>query len=113
MITSYKIDGETFKQVKDFPNYFVSDRGRVYNQETKRYIGSSDRYGNVRVGLYNNDKTLNIAIHELVMKYYGKPKPYPWFKIHHINGQNDDNDIFNLEWIDKKRYIFKKFFQEN
>ena len=110
-ITSYRLDDEIFKQIKDFPNYYVSDRGRVYNQATKRFVGSTGVDGFVRVGLYNGDKKLNISMEELVLTTFDKPKPFPWFKIQHIDGCHDNNEIYNLEWIDKKKYIFKKYFQ--
>ena len=51
------LDGEEFKQLKDFPDYYVSNCGRVYSMKSKRCIGSPNvKTGYFMVSLTNGRK---------------------------------------------------------
>lgn len=108
-LTEYTINGEHFKLIPDFPDYFLSDMGRCYNIRTKRYVGSLNNSNVVVVGLYNtNGKRRTADMKKLVMEMFGQPPDlsvchagrrattHP--KIKHINSDPTDCSIYNLKW---------------
>lgn len=109
-ITEYTINGEHFKLIPDYPDYFLSDLGRCYNIRTKRYVGSLNNSNIMVVGLYNasNGKHKTFYVKQLVMSMFGQPpdlsscragrraSTHP--KIKHINNDPTDCSIYNLFW---------------
>lgn len=92
---------ERFLQIPDFPNYSVSNKGKVLNTKTKRYIGTTKRNGYAYVVLINGSRHINFMVHQLVMKCFGEEKPGEEYEIDHINHIRDDNRIENLRWVTK------------
>lgn len=86
------------KQIKDFPNYFVSPDGTVYNKHGKVLKQEVTNKGYVRVSLSNKiSKHKRFAVHRLVAQaFLPNPNNYPW--INHINENRKDNRVENLEW---------------
>lgn len=97
------MDGEKWIKIKDFPDYSVSNYGRV--------IRTISRFGNSRIGilkfgkseqyksvcLSKKGKKTTQMIHRLVAKaFIPNPNEYP--VVNHIDGDKFNNHESNLEW---------------
>lgn len=89
---------EIWKQIEDFPNYEVSNRGRVRNKKTGRLktqrLGRNERY--ISVWLIHNGVEATRRVHRLVAEaFLGK---HPNLIVNHIDGDRTNNNVENLEW---------------
>lgn len=86
----------------------VSNNGEVYNNQTKRFIGSiSGKYYSI---CYkdNNNKRRIIGVHRLVHTIYNEPIPLG-YEINHIDGNKLNNHYTNLEAITTSENIKHAF----
>lgn len=117
--------GERWRDIKDFPNYQVSNLGRIKSKEritnvkiknvkqikrkekilkplkiTKGYLG---------IRLYNSLNAKTLKIHRLVANYFiPNPKNLP--QVNHIDGDKTNNKVDNLEWctqIENMKHSYK------
>lgn len=81
-------------------NLKLREDGRLFNIKTgEEFIPksmNSKGYRVVRCKAYNNHMP---AIHLLVMKFFGEPKPGPEYQIDHKDRNKLNNDINNLRWV--------------
>lgn len=87
---------ETWVEIEGYPNYAVSNRGRVVNLETDMILSVRPHdKGYMRVALYNGGARRDIYIHQLVAKAF-----FARFRhgehIEHVNGDPSDNRPENL-----------------
>ena len=94
---------EIWETISDFPNYEVSNFGRVRNEKTGNYltqkIGRDGHY--LSVYLCNNGKENTQTIHRLVAKAF-VPNPEKKQQVNHIDGNKLNNKVNNLEWCTPK-----------
>lgn len=105
---------ETWKKIKDFPNYMISNKGRVWSK-TKivssprgKYLkkgrilkSHDDKRGYLTIVLINGKGRKNCKIHRLVAEAFLK-NPELKREVNHINGIKADNEVSNLEWVTSK-----------
>lgn len=82
------------REVQITPTYVLREDGKIFNKKTgKERIVVKQRQGYY---IYVNGK--NCFVHQLVMEHFGPPSPGEEYKIWHVNGDNYDNRVENLEW---------------
>lgn len=106
--------GEIWKDIADFPNYQISNQGRVKSKERFTKVGiknvkrakrkekilklSHNAKGYTQTILYRDKKPYPIKIHRLVAIYFipnKENKP----QVNHKDGNKDNNCVTNLEWV--------------
>lgn len=98
--------GEIWKNIKGFPNYQVSNLGRVRSiprEKTKGGILKEciSKTGYVYVNLYKDGQIKRKTIHTLVMGTF--------YEVNHKDGNKQNNNINNLEYVTKKQNIEHRF----
>ena len=94
---------EVFKDIKGYPNYQVSNLGRIWSKISQKYMKSQkDACGYLRIQLRAiNGKVKTEKIHRLVaITFIDNPNNLP--EVNHINHIRDDNRVDNLEWVTHK-----------
>lgn len=86
-LTSTVNEEPKWKQIEDFPDYWVSDTGKVFNLK-RRYFMNTNINGNFEyVSLTRDGKTSTFGIKKLVAKYHPKivfvnfHKQHDWKKV--------------------------------
>lgn len=89
--------------VKDYPNYAVTEDGKVWSFKTKRFIKLSvNRGGYYCVGLSKpGQRPLNHRVHRLIAFAYLGDQPIDKKDVNHIDGNKLNNNVSNLEWSNK------------
>lgn len=89
---------EIWLPIDDYPNFSVSNFGRIRKNNLKIFTPSPKRNGYIEVCLTNENGQKSFLLHRLVAKYFIKNsenKPI----VNHINGLKTDNRLENLEWV--------------
>jgi|SRR5690554_3762970 len=92
------LDGEEWRTHPDYPNYLVSNKGRIKSKVRNRLISTRVHEGYYDCRINNKDgKKKSPRIHRLVAEVFvdaveGKPI------VNHIDGNKLNNNADNLEW---------------
>lgn len=109
-------NSRSFKPIKGFPGYAVTDDGRVISLSRKVWNGKGfavtkekELRGNpigkgyLQVTLYRNKKRVQKLIHILVAEAF-IPKDSPELnQVNHKDGNKRNNAVSNLEWCDNRQ----------
>ena len=90
-------------------HYSISSEGRVRNDETnkmKSMDATSDGYH--KVDLYSNGKRTSVRVHRLVAEAF-IPNPNELPQINHIDGNKENNNVKNLEWVNNSQNMIHAY----
>lgn len=90
---------EKFKPINGYEDYEVSTWGRVFSKKKGVFlIPEVHDKGYLIVDLYKENERKHCKIHRLVAEAF-IPNPDGKPHINHIDGNNQNNSITNLEWV--------------
>lgn len=86
---------------EDYPNYIITNDGKVYNSQRKRYLTIKKHVnGYTGISLSNETKRTNFYIHRLVaLLFIDNPNSLP--EVNHIDFDKTNNNVANLEWMSR------------
>ena len=99
---------ERWSQIPNM-HYSISSEGRVRNDETnkmKSMDSTSDGY--YKVDLYSNGKRTSVRVHRLVAEAF-IPNPNELPQINHIDGNKENNNVKNLEWVNNSQNMIHAY----
>lgn len=98
-------------QIKEFPDYYITDIGTIYTRRhgrIKKLKTELSKWGYYRIGLWKNSKIVHKSIHRLVAEAF-IPNPENKCDVNHKNGIRTDNCVSNLEWATRSENIWHSF----
>ena len=93
---------EIFKDIQGYPNYQVSNMGRIWNTKTQRMLTPSEMpNGYYQINLIAvNGKRKKELVHRLVaLTFIPNPNKYP--EVEHKDRDRGNNTADNLCWVDR------------
>ena len=92
---------EEWRQIENYPDYFVSNMGNVYSDKRHKLMKPVlQKDGYVRIALRNEDGSRLYHIQRLVLEAFtGK---HDEFEANHIR---NDNRLENLEWVTRSQNV--------
>lgn len=113
------LEGEIWKKIIDFPDYEVSNLGRIKSFKRKdikilRQIISKKGY--LYINLYKNKKLKFKKIHRLVLETFDFLVNCENFQCNHMDGNKKNNLLNNLEWCnnsENQKHMYKLGFRNN
>ena len=93
---------EFLETIQEYPNYEISNLGRVYNRKKGTFRNLSDHGGYLTIQLTKGASNYQrYYVHKLVAKYF-IPNPCNWKLVTHIDGNLHNNKHQNLKWVTRK-----------
>lgn len=111
---------EIWKKIKEYPNYEISNFGRVkslkyYSNIHKKYYDrvlilkeKTNKHGYKMIGLSNEYGRKTFAIHRLVANAFIDNKNN-YNEVNHIDGNKSNNNFNNLEWCTRRDNILHAY----
>jgi len=100
---------EKWKQIKDYPNYQVSNTGRVKSKRKELSLIVKKRDGYVCVTLSKNGVQKQFTVHRLVAEHFIENNGKKF--VNHLDENKTNNNFYNLEWCtaqENQRHSFAK-----
>lgn len=104
-----KVSNESWKNVENYPNYCISNQGRLKNSSSGHILSGTNFNGYVRNYLRNCNEKKHFSRHRLVATAF-LLNPDNKEMVNHINGIRNDNSVNNLEWSTASENAKKKVF---
>jgi hypothetical protein len=93
---------ELWVAVNGFPNYQVSNYGRVVNKRGRELRARVDDSGFCNVALYDNGFRRDVGVHRLVAQAFFVDY-HADVEVYHLNDNREDNAVLNLSLGNKVR----------
>ena len=103
---------ERWSEISDFPDYMVSDRGRVKNLKKDTLLTPSSKGSGLwMVGLMRDCRQHKRSLTKLVADAFVPPHPNEAFDTPiNLNGDRGDNHFLNIMW--RPLWFARKYFQQ-
>lgn len=102
---------EEWKQIREFPEYSVSNEGRIRNDRTSRILALTlNQLGIVQVGLTKQGKYYKRAVAPLVAHAFIPRKMGPFDTPINLDGDRTNNFVENLAW--RPRWFAVKYHKQ-
>ena len=93
------------KVIEKYPNYAVTDDGKVINLKTRKELKPVDnRHGYMRVNFRIAGKNNWLYVHHLVAETFLGPRP-EGCEVDHIDHNRANNAVSNLRWVTRLENI--------
>lgn len=83
--------------IKGFEDYQITDDGRVWSKNSKKYLKPSSINGYMVVSLYKNSRQKQRLVHRLVAEAF-IPNTDNLPEVNHKDENKNNNAVENLEW---------------
>ena len=94
-----------FSVIPGYDGYFVSRDGRIISNRSLLGDGlyrllspTPERQGYLRVSVATETKEKTLKVHLAVITTFKGPRPSPVHQCRHLDGNNQNNSVDNLEW---------------
>lgn len=92
---------EEWRRIPDFPNYEVSNHGRVMRISTQHILKPEvTEFSSLRVGLLRDGVLYHVRVNRLVAGVFFD-QDLDGKRVEHVNGDWMDNNLFNLLVVDE------------
>lgn len=96
------LENEIFKEIKDFPGYYISNFGRLYSCKKEKFLSPcDDKHGYLMLHLWKNNKQYVRKIHRLVAESFIE-NPENLSDVNHKDENKTNNYVENLEWCSRQ-----------
>lgn len=93
------MEQEIWKNIRQYPNYEISNTGKIRNKKFKRFLHPTTTVkGYKQVELFRNGIGKTILLHRIIAKEFVCGYKKNLF-INHIDGNKTNNLPENLEWV--------------
>jgi len=103
---------EIWKKAVGYPTYEVSNLGRIKtfnwknSGQTRIMKPAIDKSGYLRTMLKDeNGKITTIKVHRVILNTFKYRSDYKKYEVNHKDGNKQNNNIDNLEWVTRKENI--------
>ena len=97
---------EEWRTIEDYPNYKISNHGKVKTKSGKCREFSIDKHGYKRVDLWKDAKGKTFQVHRLVASaFIYNTEPEKHTIVNHKDTDPSNNHYSNLEWCTQKHNI--------
>ena len=93
------LENEIWKKIPEYPNYSISSKGRIKNDNTQLLLRPSTVCGYYKVRLSNNGEIKDYVLHRLIYKIFSNSDIPEGYKIDHIDGNKTNNSFENLRCV--------------
>lgn len=100
-----EFDEDNWRQLENFPEFYICRDGRVVNSKTRNILVPSNRNGYLRVNLYHEGHNTKLSLHRLLYSAFIGPVPDDMV-IDHIDGNKSNNDLSNLRLVSQSDNMY-------
>ena len=105
-------ENEEIKQIKNFPKYYITSFGRVWSENTHRWLKPTiNKRGNHQREYVSLGRGHKEYIHRLVADAF-IPNPNDYDEIDHIDTNGLNNHVDNLRWATRQQNMNNEITQE-
>lgn len=95
-------------EVKTIPHVVIKSNGNLHPVKETVLRAAKDKKGYLRVGLSIDRKLVTMKVHRLVAECFIE-NPYGLPQVNHKDGNKQNNNVENLEWVTNSQNILHAF----